>query len=345
MSKMQVRGDSIRWRRLAAMAILSFVAALPSAYADCKFKRVGTIPIEWVEDRLMLAGSINDTPLRMVVDTGAEQTIVSGKLAEKLKLPLIHVNNFQVGFGGRSEESMSRLDEFSLGRYQWHRTKVAVAWNGSDLPDVLVGASALFERDVELTDKQITFFDGSDCDNAELGYWAEDVPWVPMFAKSAVDLCVYITVQVNGTPVRALVDSGAPSSVLDAPVARSLGFDPDDPALRIGSFGGIGKQMNAISVVTLDSVAIGTEIVRRPRIQVADLWGAAHQEIHATQAGDLFVNQPHMILGADFIRSHRLLFANSQRRLYFSYLGGAVIRAPRATAPAPAAASAPMAAH
>lgn len=343
MSKRQVQDDSTRWRRRAAMAMLSFVAALPSAHADCKFKRVGTIPVEWVQDRLTLAGSINDTPMQMVVDTGAEQTVVSGQLAEKLKLSLTHVNDYQVGFGGRSEESMSRLDEFSLGRYQWHRTKVAVTWSGSHLPDVLVGAAALFERDVELTDKQLTFFSATGCDDAELGYWAEGVPWVPIFAKSAEDLRVNVTVQVNGVPVRALVDSGAPSSILDAKVARTLGFDPDDPALRVGAVGGIGKHVNAVSVMTLDSIAIGPEIVRRPRIQVADFWGSAHRDVPPTQAGDFFVNQPHMILGADFIRSHRLLFANSQHRLYFSYLGGDVIQAPRPHAEA--AASAPVAAH
>ena len=350
MSRMRVPGDATRWRRRAAMAMLSLAAALPAAHADCKFKRVATIPVEWVDVRLTLAGSINDTPMQMVVDTGAQRTVVSGPLAEKLKLPLVHVNNVQVGVGGRSEESMSRLDELSLGRYQWHRAKVAVVWNsGGHLPDVLVGAAALFERDVELTDQQMSFFSGTDCEDAELGYWADGVPWVPMFAKTAEDLRVKVTVQVNGVPVLALVDSGAPFSVLDATVARRLGFEPDDPALRTGVVGGIGKHLNAVSVIALDSLAIGPEIVKRPRIQVTDLWGSAQHDLPPTQAGDFFAARPTMILGADFVRSHRLLFANSQHRLYFSYLGGEVIQVPRpaalAAATAPAAASAPVAAH
>jgi hypothetical protein len=33
---------------------------------------------------------------------------------------------------------------------------------------------------------------------------------------------------------------------------------------------------------------------------------------------------PDMLLGADFLRSHRVLLAMSQRRLYFSYVGGRV---------------------
>jgi hypothetical protein len=49
-----------------------------------------------------------------------------------------------------------------------------------------------------------------------------------------------------------------------------------------------------------------------------------------------------MILGADFLKAHRLLFAMSQHRLYLSYLGGDVFQAPTASTPAPAA-SAPAA--
>lgn len=347
MSAKRTRGVSIGAGRMAVLAGVLSAMALPAASADCKFKRVGALPVAWEGGRLTLSGSINDTPMRMVVDTGAEQTVVSGALAERLKLPLIHVNNVQVGVGGRSEESMSRLDEFSLGRFQWHRTRVGVAWNAPHMPDVLVGAAALFERDVELTATQLAFFVSSDCGDSELGYWADGVPWVATFAPTPQDLRVNITVQVNGVPVRALVDSGAPSSVLDSEVARSLGFDPDDPARRVGTQGGIGDHVNAVSVMTLDTVAIGAEVVRRPRMRVADLWGSARHDMRPSEAGDFFENQFHLVLGADFIRAHHLLFANSQRRLYFSYIGGDVFEAPKPPVPTSAAvradaASAPL---
>ena len=34
-----------------------------------------------------------------------------------------------------------------------------------------------------------------------------------------------------------------------------------------------------------------------------------------------------MLLGADFLRAHRTLVAHSQRRLYFTYVGGPVFLA------------------
>lgn len=326
-------------RRIAMAALL--LATAVAAQAQCKFKRVGTIPIEWRDERLTVDGSINGTPLRMAVDTGEQQTVVSAALSERLKLAPVHVNNWQVGIGGRSEISMARLDEFSVGRFQWNHMKVGIVWQSAEIPDVLVGAPLLFGRDVELTDKAFAFYAAEGCDEASLGYWADDVPWLPFVPAEHDDPRVYVTVSVNGVPVKALVDTGAPSSLLDAAVARRLGFHPEDPALVVGKMGGIGGHAVPLSAITFDSVAIGPEIVRKARIEVADMWGSAQADRLALEHGsDSLVERTHMILGADFIRSHHLLFANSQRRLYFSYLGGDVFQAykprPRAAASAPA---------
>ena len=38
------------------------------------------------------------------------------------------------------------------------------------------------------------------------------------------------------------------------------------------------------------------------------------------------VDRPSMLLGADFLRSHRVLVSHSQRKLYFTYLGGPVFQ-------------------
>lgn len=69
---------------------------------------------------------------------------------------------------------------------------------------------------------------------------------------------------------------------------------------------------------------------------MADLWQGQRDDYHLRSTERDIAGQPRMILGADFVRSHHLLFATSQRRLYFSYLGGAVFRAPAAASGVPA---------
>jgi len=41
---------------------------------------------------------------------------------------------------------------------------------------------------------------------------------------------------------------------------------------------------------------------------------------------ELSESMPTMILGADFLRAHHVLFAHSQGQFYFSYLGGKVFK-------------------
>ena len=92
----------------------------------------------------------------------------------------------------------------------------------AELPDVLAGANTLLQNDVELDGREIVFFSPSGCGDSPLGYWATDVPWVPTEATTSRDLRVNITVLVNGQPVRALIDTGAPMTMLDSGAARRL---------------------------------------------------------------------------------------------------------------------------
>ena len=108
-----------------ALATLMLAAAC-AAHAQCKHKRIGAIPATWVGSRLMMDGSVNDKPLKMAVDTGAYWTTMSSALATRLGVALAHVDNYNVGFGGKSEISMGRLEELSIGRFQWHSAKVSV---------------------------------------------------------------------------------------------------------------------------------------------------------------------------------------------------------------------------
>jgi predicted aspartyl protease len=321
---------------LGTLAALACLALAPGAHAACTYKRLGSIPAEWVGSRLMIDGSINDHPMTMAVDTGLWWTTVSGALATKLDLVLAHVDGYEVGVGGKSQTSQAPLEELSIGRFQWRNAKVNVAWQEAGLPDALVGANLLLAGDVEFDGQQLVFFSPSGCDDAELGYWADDVPWVRTEPVTRRDLRANLTVQVNGQPVRALVDSGAPHTILDSGAARRLGVDPDDPRAQLGQSGGIGAHVTTKSVATFDTIAIGPEIVRHPRIEVESLWQAIRDDVHEIDTERYVAEQPEMLLGADFIRSHRLLFAASQRRLYFSYLGGEVFTAP-APVPKPTA--------
>jgi predicted aspartyl protease len=127
---------------------------------------------------------------------------------------------------------------------------------------------------------------------------------------------------------------------------------------------GVGKQHGKAWLASFESFSIGGETIKNPKIGIADLWGPVppdafsdlqsglrlmsinpSRSVAASSGGGSGVSgkvndglaqmapvqseiltgdRPDMLLGADFLRSHRVLLAISQRRMYYSYLGGKV---------------------
>ena len=61
----------------------------------------------------------------------------------------------------------------------------------------------------------------------------------------------------------------------------------------------------------VDTFAVGDELIRDPALRSVN------------------IGIRDMVLGLDFLRAHRVLVANSQRRFYFTYTGGRVFASPR----------------
>ena len=321
-TKQRARRATIGRGRALALAML-FAAAAPAVQAGCQYKQLGVIPAAWDDHRLMIAGSVNNAPMKMAVDTGTPWTTLSHVVAMRLNVPLAAATAVWQGPGGETSGVEAKLKELSIGRFQWFDAFVIVSWQAEGGFDARVGANVLLQHDTEFDSQRIVFFAPTGCEDTSLGYWADDVPWLPTATVSASDLRTIVTLQVNGQPVRALIDSSSPTSMLDVATARRLGAAFDDAPPPAGPADGHAA---AVSVARVDAIAIGPEVVRHARVQVGDL--LRETSAKGAWAGQGSVEPPAMILGADFLQSHRVLFATSQHRLYFSYLGGEVFSAP-----------------
>lgn len=78
--------------------------------------------------------------------------------------------------------------------------------------------------------------------------------------RRAVDGHFYVQAEVNGAPVRLMVDTGATRLVLTPEDARAAGIDPDRLRFVQPTVTANGRVMSA--PVSLDSVAVGGEIER-----------------------------------------------------------------------------------
>jgi len=327
----------------ALAAALALLALLPAAQAACKYKRLGSIPLEWRGTAPILHGTINGTPVDVLVDTGAAHNTISATLADKLHLALGHTDAGTFGVGGTSALYRTRIDQLTLGKFEWDRVPMRVLdKQAKDDLDVIIGADFLFQHDVEMTRDALTFYEPSDCADASLAYWSPDASVLETTHPADDDKHVHVTVSVNGRPVTAMVDSGASHSLLDLPAARAIGFDPAHYQGPVGTVGGIGAHDVSEWLYRLDTLTIAGHDYRHVPMHVADLWGNLAQDTHVADADASNKGRPHMMLGGEFLKARHVLFAESQHRLYFTFTNGtdhdmsmdAVVRAAAAQAPA-----------
>jgi predicted aspartyl protease len=260
-------------------------------------------------------GKINGTPVNMLLDTGASQTYIMRAEADRQNLNPERTRGITQGIGGVSSIFLVKLKDFAIGNA--HATNLRFPVVETKNPDIaaLIGADFLMQYDVELqlADNRVKLFRAEHCQDKALAYWDQNAMAVPM---ELVDGKYWSRVQVkiNGATLWALIDSGAGRSFIDLSAARKLGFAPDAPGVKYsGKVSGIGPEKRDTWNMTFDSFAIGEEMVQHPRIGVVD-------------DGDTFLGRKpfQMVLGRDFLRTHRALLAHSQEQFYFSYNGGTV---------------------
>jgi len=230
------------------------------------------------------------------------------------------------GIGGETRAETVHIGEFRIGQIVRKNWDVLVAGERSFSDDVafLLGDDYFEQADLEfdLAHNAVRLYETRDCGGVSLAYWAtEPAGEVPIEAGSNIRL----TVAINGKPVRAQLDSGAGNSLLSKADAARLGVTPESPgAVAGGCIRGLGERQADSWFGQFESFAIGNERIRNPRIRFADLWQHTTYTETGSRLPTRLAGHPEMLLGADFLRSHRVLVARSQRKMYFTYAGGTV---------------------
>ncbi|MCS0583505.1 retroviral-like aspartic protease family protein [Massilia pinisoli] len=305
--------------RLAPLlfCLMSGLAHAAGVASECTYTDVGSLPLRYVGESLVpaVAGSINGLPSVMLVDTGSSQTSLTMNGATRRDLPLFLTGVWVEGIGGGALLYRTRVKEFSLGpAHNNDRTELTVIGSTSFTPafDAILGAPFLLQMDLEfdLRNKRMTFFRAHDCSKTALLLWQEPTIMLPFDRSDDPSPNPHFTVVVNGKEMDAVIDSGAHRSVMTLKAAKRAGIDVNGPgAVRLGDVGGIGTTRAPHWIAPVRKVQFGDETIQNVEIGVIDPQGA---------------NDFDLLLGQDFLRAHRVLFAMSQEKLYIAYLGGDV---------------------
>jgi predicted aspartyl protease/tetratricopeptide (TPR) repeat protein len=287
------------------------------AWADgCHLKSYGTLPVEMLGDRATTMVKINGTDTRFILDTGATFNMMSSANAASLGLRLepVPMGYRITGIGGSANVQQAHVKEFGI--LDTTLKNIAFIVGGTDAGHGLLGANLLDIADLEidLAHGKMTLFKPEHCDKASLAYWAKDGNYNIADIESSrdgFDRRTLLNVTINGKKVRAVLDSGAPATLLTRDAAERAGINFNSPDVKAGgrTYGVGGKQFKTWTV-GIDTFSVGTETIQHSQMQVID--------------GSIGDGSTDMLLGVDFILAHHMFIANSQKKAYFSYNGGRV---------------------
>lgn len=326
------------WRRL--LVLFSAVCLAGSAAAEekrCQLQTVGEMDVSVDGGSITTQAQIDGKPVRMIVDTGAWGTLLFESEARKLGVVLRRTGAVAYGVGGASDVYSVRVKEFRLGSLSERDADLVVTGQTLGGVEGVVGAKFLLQADLEfdLPHGKIRFFKPHGCAGDQVVYWGEAYAVAQMIPTA--DDQILVQVRVNGAPVVAQMDTGASGSVLTTQAAAKAGVRPGSPGVvAAGPAHGLGRAPTPVYLGRFASFSFGEETIKNAELGVADLFVADRTAELGTRVPAPVSDQPQMLLGADFFRSHRVFIAREQHKVYASYEGGPVFRAgppPKSDAP------------
>lgn len=258
------------------------------------------LPISLHEGKIMVSVKLNDQPVRMMVDTGSNISVIAPHIAESLGGTYNRDRLVQFdGMGGHLDaQHPYKVKTIQLGPLHWFDFEVMVAHvarakkrNAPDAAAGIIGSDLLRRYDVEFDFQrgEMAFYQAPNCKG-------DFVPWVKPYKvlHSPPNRRGFfiVPVELNGRTLSALVDTGANAIFVDRTAAIAVGIDPT--ALEAAP---------KIPTIGIDGVEVPTRFYRFDSMDIADR-KFRHHPLAVSDAP--LPNGIDMLLGMDFWWHYRM---------------------------------------
>lgn len=188
------------------------------------------MPVVSRDNLLFVKAGINGQWVTLLVDTGAERTVLTQAAVARLQLSRDRRVTRTMGIGGPSANWDAKLASFVLGGLSLPVDHLPVAnfkgEAGSGPPiDGLLGADILLAYDVDLDvpDQQMTLYRARRCDDARPP-WNEAAHPIP--GVTARHDRLFVPIGLDGVRDVAVLDTGAQTTTIGAALARLTEPEP-----------------------------------------------------------------------------------------------------------------------
>jgi hypothetical protein len=297
----------------------------------CQLVKVGSLPIKVAPgNRILVAGSIKGQPGWFQLDTGSSMTLFDGSVISRFGVVPGRIELRGSGIGGQFSAFRSNIPDIQLGTYHAGTLPMFVSDRHFLRDDVfaLLGEDFFdyFDLDIDIGHNAFNAFEYNRCDTEPV-YWAERFSEADIVVQNHR---ILISVAVNGRSARALLDTGAWATIVSAGLARRLGIDVDGLASQGGrKTSGVDKHPVDIYLYTFTSFGIGDEIIKNPRLRIADFGRQRFDFNSLNRFDDAPMSDFDIILGVDFMQNHHMYIETRGGKMFFTWNGGSVFLPPK----------------
>ena len=293
----------------ALVSAAGYAAQHPVAAAggSCAAVRLGETTVATLRNAPIVTLSANGMPVTLVLDTGAEGTILTPPIAQRIgaQRPRIEFQRQIRGIGGTLQTSEVELRSFTVGgvAIPWRRVRVApvnLASVFSGPLDGVLGADSLssFDVDLDLPGHRMVLYERQTCPGA-LPAWTQ--PYARINAGRSMGGHLFFPVQLDGRRSDAFVDTGSQFTVLSTRAAIALGVSATVLAReRVATVHGVAAEQLAAHVHRFSQLQIGAETIRDPEIIVTDVR----------------LSDADLVLGIDFLRPRRVWLSYGSQQIF-----------------------------
>ena len=301
-----------------------------AAKPGCRMGLIAELPVTFERNRPTVEVQVDGKPLRALLDIGADTSTIAGPAAKRIGLAVRQLSGRRIrGFDGTANAYVAHIEHLTLMGETGPPFDISVnaAPFGSGV-DMLLGRDLLLATDLELDlgHGKVRLIRPNGCADDQMAYWSDRYSEVGMVEGMGDE--VRVQVRVNGVYVVAMLDSGAQRSVSSDAVAfrASVPLAPADPKNMLTGVSGRQVPVRTGVVKRLD---VGDEALSN--VQVS--FGPMDLQDSFTHGRMQIVAPVEMLLGADFLKAHRLLIVKETSKIYFTYNGGPVFRTDAASSP------------
>ena len=257
--------------------------------------------------RMTVAVMVNGQgPFQFVIDTGADRTVISTELADRLNLPESGKARLHA-MGGSSEVKIVMIDSLSVSTNTARGVRAAALPARNIGGDGLLGIDSLKGQRIVMDFINQTMVVLPSFKNEAPA--PEDSEMIVVTAKTRLGQLVMVDADANGQKVWVVLDTGAQSSVGNSKLRKLLIKRNDNLAiLPINMSDVLGKQITADYIV-VDKMRVGNIAMNKSPIAFADA--------HPFKLFNL-TTKPAMLLGMEGLRSFKRVSIDfSNRKIKF----------------------------